>query len=295
MNCRFCDSSALRPAHRGLAHPRRPEHGPFDLYACHDCGSLVTWPQPSRAALDALYGSFASGVDAKLRELRRATPLTAWFDQVMRRATRLGRFGRDAAFRWLDVGAGGGELAAALARELPRASGVAVDWSERPPDLDPRVAWRVADLNDDAFATPLAPQADLVISVSVWEHVLEPGAFARKLLRLVAPGGLLYLVCPDVGSLAHRVLRTRWPYFLPGEHLNMPTRLGARRCLERAAAPGDSIAVGRVGLPYPPAYVLGALGLGRLARWARRVPALPLPVGALEAVCRRAGARAPRR
>jgi hypothetical protein len=127
--------------------------------------------------------------------------------------------------------------------------------------------------------------------VSVWEHVLEPGAFASKLLKLVAPGGLLYLVCPDAGSLAHRVLRTRWPYFLPGEHLNMPTRRGARRCLERAAEPGDSITVDRVGLPYPPAYVLGALGLGRLARWARRLPALPLPVGALEAVFRRASAR----
>jgi len=288
MHCRFCGSSQLRPIHRGLSHPRRREHGPFDLYACRDCGSLGTWPQPSRAALEALYGAFAGGVDAKLRALRRATPLTAWFDSVMRRTTRLGRFGPDAAFRWLDVGAGGGELAAALARAFPRASRTAIDWSPRPNGLDPRVAWQVADLNDDAFGASLR-RAKLVISVSVWEHVLEPGAFARELYRLVAPGGLLYLVCPDAGSLAHRVLRTRWPYFLPGEHLNMPTRRGARRCLERAAAPGDSITVGGVGLPYPPAYVLGALGLDRLARWARPLPALPLPVGALETICRRAG------
>jgi len=295
MHCRFCGSSALRPTHRGLSHPRRPEHGPFDLYACRGCGSLGTWPQPSTDALAALYGSFAGGVDAKLRELRQATPLTAWFEHVMRRTARLGGFRRDAAFRWLDVGAGGGELAAVLARELPRASGVAIDWSPRPPGLDPRVAWQVADLNDDAalaaLAAPSVPRADLVISVSVWEHVLEPGAFARKLLELVAPGGLLYLVGPDVGSVAHRVLRTRWPYFLPGEHLNMPTRRGARLCLEAAAAPGDEVRVGRIGLPYPPAYVLGALGLGGLARWTRRLPALPLPVGALEAACRRAGRR----
>src|SRR6185436_355000 len=253
MHCRFCGSSELRPTHRGLSHPRRREHGPFDLYACRGCGSLGTWPQPSREALDALYGAFAGGVDARLRELRRATPLTAWFDHVMRRTTGLGRFARDAAFRWLVVGAGGGELAAALAREYPRASGTAIDWSPRPDGLDPSVAWQVADLNDGAFAARDVPQADLVISVSVWEHVLEPGAFARELYQLVAPGGLLYLVCPDAGSLAHRVLRTRWPYFLPGEHLNMPTRRGARRCLERAAGPGDSITVGGVGLPYSPA------------------------------------------
>lgn len=289
MQCRFCGSSALRLTHRGAAHPRRPEHGAFDLYACRDCGSLGTWPPPTSEALGALYGAFASGVDARLRDLRHATPLTAWFDQVMRRATRLGRFAREAAFRWLDVGAGGGELAVALAREFPHASGVAIDWSERPSGLDPRVAWQVADLNDDAVAPP-GQRAELVISVSVWEHVLEPDAFVRKLLQLVAPGGLLYLVGPDVGSLAYRVLRTRWPYFLPGEHLNMPTRRGARRCLERAAGPRDVIAVGGVGLPYPPAYVLGFLGLDRLARWGRWLPAVPLPVGALETVCWRASA-----
>lgn len=290
MKCNFCDSSALRQAHRGLYHPRRREHGPFDLYVCRDCGSLGTWPLVSRDALDALYGSFASGVDSKLRELRHATPLTAWFDHVMRRTTRLGRFERDAEFRWLDVGAGGGELAAALARAFPQASGVAIDWSPRPQGLDPRVAWQVADLNDDVFATPPLQQADLVISLSVWEHVLEPSTFVRKLLKLVAPGGLLYLVCPDVGSLAHRVLGTRWPYFLPGEHLNMPTRRGVRCCLERAMEPGDAITVGSVGLPYPPAYVLGFLGLGRVSRWVRWLPALPLPVGALETICWRASA-----
>jgi SAM-dependent methyltransferase len=294
MHCRFCGSSALRRTHPGLSHPRRREHGPFDLYTCQGCGSLGTWPQPSREALAALYGSFASGVDSNLRELRQQTPLTAWFDAVLRRTTRMGRFARDAAFRWLDVGAGGGELAAALAREFPRASGRAIDWSARPAGLDPRVEWQVADLNDAAFATPApAHKADLVISVSVWEHVLEPEAYASKLLTLVAPGGLLYLVGPDAGSLAHRVMRTRWPYFLPGEHLNMPTRRGARRCLERVASPGDSIAVHRVGLPYPPAYVLGGLGFARLGRLARalRLPAVPLPVGALEAVCRRSPAR----
>jgi len=288
MHCRFCDSRALRQSYRGLSHPTRRTHGPFDLYVCRRCGSLSTWPLPSRDALGALYGSFASGVDTRLRELRHATPLTAWFDYVVRRTTRLGRFDHGAAFRWLDVGAGGGELAAALARAFPKASGVAIDWSPRPRDLDPRIAWRAADLNDDGFAMPPVQQADLVISLSVWEHVLEPGAFVRKLLTLVAPGGMLYLVGPDVGSLAYRVMRTRWPYFLPGEHLNMPTRRGARDCLEHATAPGDSIAVGSVGLPYPPAYVLGFLGLGRLSRWTRRLPALPLPVGALEAVCWRA-------
>jgi SAM-dependent methyltransferase len=172
-----------------------------------------------------------------------------------------------------------------MAAGFPNAEGVALDWAARPAGLDDRVDWRVADLNEDAFADAVAP-ADLVVSLSVWEHVLDPAAFVRRLLRLVAPGGLLYLVCPDAGSLAFRVLRSRWPYWIPGEHLHMPTADGARRCVERAA-PGSEISVGSVGLPYPPSYVLGFLGLDRLSRWTRSLPAMPLPVGALETVCRR--------
>lgn len=284
MRCRFCEADAPRLTHGGLSHPKRPEHGPFDLYTCRACGSITTWPLPSRDALSALYGSFASGVDATLRDLRHATPLTAWFDTVVRRVSRLGGFRRETAFRWLDVGAGGGELAAALTREFPRASGLALDWSPRPAGLDERVAWQAADLNDSPID---APQAELVISVSVWEHVLEPAVFLRDLVKLVAPGGLLYVVCPDAGSLAFRVLRTRWPYWIPGEHLNMPTRRGAQRCLERATSAGDAITVEPIGLPYPPAYVLGFLGLERVARRMRWLPPVPLPVGALEASWRR--------
>ncbi|MDX2086592.1 MAG: methyltransferase domain-containing protein [Kofleriaceae bacterium] len=284
MRCRFCDSTTLVPRHRGVAHPRRREHGPFDLYACITCGSLGTWPQIDKAALAALYGAFASGVDAKLRDLRDASPLTAWFERVVDRAAQFGHLSPGAAFRWLDVGAGGGELAAALARRFPHAAGRAVDWAARPDGLDPRVDWQIADLNEP-FPASLG-QAKLVVSLSVWEHVLEPSTFVERLLPLVAPGGLLYLVCPDAGSVAYRALGRRWPYFLPGEHLNMPTRAGARRCLERLA-PGHDIRVATIGLPYPPAYVLGFLGLDRVARWAQRLPSVPLPVGALETVCKR--------
>lgn len=278
--CRFCGARELRVRWRGVVHPRKRDHGPFDLYACRACGSLGTAPLPSKDALAALYGSFASGVDATLRTMRAASPLTAWFEQVVRHTARAGAFSRDRALRWIDVGAGGGELAAALARAYPNSTGLALDWSTRPDGLDARVAWQLADLNEPL--PDLAP-VDLVISLSVWEHVLDPAAFAQRLLPLVAPGGLLYLVCPDAGSLAARVLGARWPYFLPGEHLHVPTLAGARRCIERAGA--RAVIVERVGLPYPPAYVLGYLGVD--APWARRLPAVPLPVGALAAIVRR--------
>ena len=63
MHCRFCQSSELVPKHRGLSHPKLPDHGPFDLYVCRDCGSLVTWPVPAADALDRLYAAMDCGVE----------------------------------------------------------------------------------------------------------------------------------------------------------------------------------------------------------------------------------------
>jgi len=258
MPCRFCGSPALLPA--------------LGMVRCAECGSLATDPLPSPETLAAMYSGYDGGVRGNLRQMRQETPLSAWFASIVETTARP----RDAAFRWLDVGAGGGELAGMLAARYPNATGTALDWAERPADLASSVDWRVADLNGDFTAPP----ADLVLSISVWEHVLQPDRFVERLARLVAPGGELYLVCPDAGSLAFRVLGRRWPYYLPGEHLHLPTVRGAQRCLERL---GGDVRVRRIGLPYPPAYVLGFLGLTHVAKLARRLPGLPLPVGALEA------------
>jgi len=111
---------------------------------------------------------------------------------------------------------------------------------------------------------------------------------------LVRPGGALYLVCPDYGSFAARLLGRHWPFWIPGEHLHIPTRGGARLALQRALRAGSAtgaVFVRSVGIPYPPSYVLAYLGFPTLARAMRRAPAAPLPVGALEAGFIRQGAQ----
>ena len=51
---------------------------------------------------------------------------------------------------------------------------------------------------------------DLVAMVDVIEHVLDPRGACSRVASLLRPGGLLYLVTPDLASLSARLLRSYW-------------------------------------------------------------------------------------
>ena len=153
-----------------------------------------------------------------------------------------------------------------------------------------RIEWRCIDVDSERFAESVGQTTDLVISTSVWEHVRLPDRFLGQLLRLLQPGGLLYLLSPDYASPVRRLLGPRWPYFTPGEHLNMPTAAGARECLTRqwrslhGAGPAPAIHCSPLLLPYTLRYVFRRFGLNAIGRLLPPGLALPLPVGALESM-----------
>lgn len=291
--CWFCGGASLECVQRGLYHPAKRDHGPFEFDRCAGCGSGITPTPPTREQLAALYGSFRDGLPDLQRSLAADDPQVAWYARCAKRVTRLSGRTAESEFRWVDVGAGGGELSVLLAERFPRSRGTALDLHPRPASLTARdrVDWLQRDVNG-AFSAGL-PRADVVVSTAVWEHVLRPDLFVREALELLSPGGLLYLICPNYDSLASRLLGARWPYFTPGEHLHMPSPEGARRCLERAwsslqGAPGGvEIASRPIFLPYTLRYVLRRFGMEKLGRLMPAALHLPLPVGALESVARR--------
>ena len=293
--CFFCDSARLQPYCTGAFHKKKQDHGPFDLYTCRDCGSLVTSPPPSPASLEELYNSMAFGMSQYSRELLAENPEASWHKMCAKRLARLGRWNRDSEFSWIDVGAGGGELALRMAEMFPRSRGIAVDLHECPPALrrGPRnIEWRRLDLTQDDFAPALGLKADLVFATGVWEHVRRPDTFARNLVALLDRGGALYMTTPNNASIARRVMRTSWPYFLPGEHLCLPTPKGARLCLQACLAEifgkgqNRDISVRPILVRYSVRFVFAKFNLPFLARlFPNRLCAF-LPSGALEAVVR---------
>jgi len=292
--CFFCASRDLRLAYAQKFHRLKPDHGPFDFYVCNGCGSGLTLPPPEPAALAALYASFAFGLSKSTRELLADNPAAVWHDTCARRIIKLSGQTQDAAFTWIDVGAGGGEIARRLAEHFPRAKGLAVDIHDRPPDLiggPENLEWRRINIAFDAFAAELATKADLVFAIGVWEHVRRPDIFARNMLSLLNPNGLLYMESPNYGSLARRLMGQYWPYFLPGEHLCMPTPKGARVCLSRELANlGDhrSLAVRArpILLRYSARFALAKFAMARLARLVPSRLFVHLPSGAMESVAR---------
>jgi 2-polyprenyl-3-methyl-5-hydroxy-6-metoxy-1,4-benzoquinol methylase len=51
---------------------------------------------------------------------------------------------------------------------------------------------------------------DVVAMVDVIEHLADPAAVLAECRKVLKPGGLLYLVTPDIGSLSATILRGSW-------------------------------------------------------------------------------------
>lgn len=86
----------------------------------------------------------------------------------------------------LDVGAGPAEFAEAF-----RESGATYVPLDADPDVD---SVRHGGVVGDAGHLPFADGSfDVVFSSNLWEHVRTPEAVADEMLRVVAPGGLLYI------------------------------------------------------------------------------------------------------
>lgn len=286
--CAFCGAAALRPFKLGAYHPRRPAHGPFDLYRCERCRSIITDPPVTPDALDAFYhGEYESGLPSELLRAREAAPLNAFYAKSLQRALRFGN--RRAGLAWIEVGAGTGLLARRFGTTFPDSRGTAVDFHDRPPALRDvsNVKWIRGDLN--ANALDVLDPADVVIALAVFEHVISVERFLESLVDLVNPGGSLYLVCPDAGSPMFRVTGTRWPYWSPGEHLNIPTIAGAKAIVERVVRERGrrlfEARIASVTMPYPLRYLAAFLRLPLLPlilpTWS-----VPVPAGALEILAR---------
>jgi len=67
---------------------------------------------------------------------------------------------------------------------------------------------------------PQQTQFDAVIVTDVVEHIVEPLPFFEQLSNLVAPGGVLFVMTGDTGSLAWRLQKNAYWYCSLPEHVS---------------------------------------------------------------------------
>jgi len=164
---------------------------------CADCGLVYASPRPASAALLSGYAEHADPDYEAERDARGVNAHLAL--ATIRRHAPRGRL--------LEVGCAHGFFLHA-ARESYEATGVEPSRAAR--------EYARAHLRLDVASGTLAEARfadasfDVAVMIDVIEHLADPLSVLRELARVVKPGGVLYLVTPDVDSLTARVLRGRW-------------------------------------------------------------------------------------
>ncbi len=182
------------------------------LDRCGGCGFVQVRDQPSAAELAAIYGDgyFAKGkYDDEFAQRR----------ENGRRLDLLARAGVPAGARVLDVGCATGDFIAVAAERFdmwgldvsPFATGLA---RERNPAVASQIF--TGFIEDQRFESAFF---DAIVMWDVVEHIWDPRTVLRRLVEHLRPGGSLILSTPDIGAVTARLMRRRWAFMTPPEHL----------------------------------------------------------------------------
>jgi SAM-dependent methyltransferase len=194
--------------------PRRFTVRGYAVHRCARCDLEFVFPTPSPAAIAAVYqtGYFQGGgagyADYFIRER----------EQVARKSAA-----RLAALRELGVSTGRlFDLGCAAGYFLGHArdAGFTVAGAEPSPDalaaMDPSLRAAVVP-SLDALAD--SARFEVITAWDVLEHLPDPAATVGRLRSLLAPGGVLAVVVPVLGSTTTRLAPARWDQYKPPEHL----------------------------------------------------------------------------
>lgn len=148
--------------------------------------------------------------------VRDLSPITAQrYDDL------LGRFAPyRTSGRMLEVGCGGGLF-------LDRAMGAG--WQTHGTEFDAAV---VAEVRARGHAMHLGPLVgnpwpdghfDVVVSIEVAEHLIHPLDDLREMVRLLRPGGALYITTPNFNSISKWLAYGKWTIINYPEHISFFT------------------------------------------------------------------------
>jgi SAM-dependent methyltransferase len=289
-DCPVCGRPGV-PLHRGLRDALFGAGGEWSLSRCADAACGVAWldPRPAREDLARAYADYythAAPVNAPPR-LRKRAFLAA------RRGYLASRFGYGAgvgeralgwllrlhpdlparidleAFhlpasargRFLEIGCGSGEHLAAMAE---------LGWEVQGIDVDPAAveAARARGLDvacGELAGAGLRATSFAAIGMShVIEHVDDPDTVLRECRRLLAPGGRLVLVTPNIESFGHARYGRHWLSLDPPRHLRLYTPAALERVVRAA---GFASVAARTGVREAHNGFLASRAIARSGRW----------------------------
>ena len=207
--CWVCDSDALTLVKPSDLDTMRPEDFAISdahygrtaaIYRCAGCGFLECADlrevvQFYEALEDTAY------VDSRPERLLQARRLLRAVERLSGRSL--------AGTRLLDVGAGSGPLV-----EEALAYGVRAEGIEPSRWLQAHARRLGLPVHHGVLPhAAVTGEFDVVALIDVIEHTPDPRGLLQQALALLAPGGVLVVVTPDVSSLAAKAMGWRWWHF----------------------------------------------------------------------------------
>ncbi len=229
--CPLCRSREIGLFKKGTVTPERVSADDFKItdshygsrwtfFSCRDCGFVFANPVPDPEAIAGFYAALADEEYSQEDEGRGRN-----FRVILRRLRGFVPPGSSL----LDVGAASG-----IFLNLAREEGFRVTGIEPSAALvaDARERYGLELFRGSAEQFVTREKFAAVTLLDVLEHVTDPDAFLSVLERFLAPGGMLVVVTPDIGSLAARLMGGRWWHYRVA-HVNFFNRRSLGRLLER--------------------------------------------------------------
>lgn len=253
--CDLCGTTGGRllqvSSPRALRSDRRIVAGPLQKIECETCG-LVRSVEPS--AIDPAFYAHDYQLDRGDHEfltaqgpVARSAVMADWIARLAASA-RLELSGR----RILEVGAGRGYLLSEITSRWPDARCAGMELS-----VDAATHARARGL--DVTAVPLderTPDAEIVISVAVLEHVPSPTLFLHAIRRVLKPGGHAMLIQPTQDVPSYDVLFVDHLHHFGMSHV----RAFASKC-------GFDTICDEVGFAFMPNFSAHLLRAGDVSPW----------------------------
>lgn len=228
--CPLCQSQQISLFIKGTVAPEKISAADFKItdshygsrwtfFTCRNCGFVFANPAPAQGAIAQFYMDLADEEYSQedegrgrnfftiLKRLRPYAPMGSLLLDVGAASGIFLNLARSAGYRVTGI-----EPSAALAADAERLYGLKL------------FCGTVEQFNSsEKFA--------VITLLDVLEHVIDPNTFLSVLSGFLAPGGMLVIVTPDIGSLAARIMGGRWWHFRVA-HLNFFNRQSLGRLLE---------------------------------------------------------------
>ena len=206
--CDFCGKSEcstyILPASYPSEMPERPK-----VVECKSCGQLYTPPRPKRDFLTWLYQKYYPQKKVTGETLRTALVR----NRLIRRLWHwycgqyLSEVLRTARGRVLDIGCGTGDLLAELEQNGCEGFGVELNPDSVAQCLKRGLKVKCGDLEDFHFGENFF---DGIMLWHVIEHVPSPGRLLDNCLRMLKPGGSVFIYSPNARSYLAFLFKEYW-------------------------------------------------------------------------------------